>query len=91
LEARAEEGRPGIMRRPHRWRCDDCYRSFDDVEPAPMLHDVVWLRFAHKREALCADCMFDRAGKADVRITIADLRLCPMNYGWFTALLGLPA
>lgn len=49
----------------------------------------MWLPFAYKREALCSDCMFERADRNEVELAITDLRPCPFNYGWFIAFLEL--
>jgi hypothetical protein len=49
-----------------------------------MLHDHVWLQFAHKGESLCFECVCDRADLCGVELSLASLRPCPFNVpGYF--------
>jgi hypothetical protein len=67
------------MKKPFRpANCPGC-RSFDQVPHAPMLRDAAWAELAAKDENLCADCMFDRASKRRIPLTLADLTPCPSN------------
>ena len=46
-------------------KCDDCGKTPNVVELAPMLHDAVWCKLAARHEMLCAECMFTRAAARD--------------------------
>jgi hypothetical protein len=63
------------------WRCDDCRTSFNEVPIAPMLEDAVWLQLAGKEEMICGPCMFKRADRNKVHLTLASLRPCAWNIG----------
>jgi hypothetical protein len=64
-------------------KCDGCDRR--NFEPAPVLHDEVWLKLADERELLCSDCMWRRQRERHVSITINSLKPCPVNLAnpWF--------
>jgi DNA-directed RNA polymerase subunit RPC12/RpoP len=64
------------------WRCVDCGEE-DPGNLAPMLHDDVWSSIAKKDYFLCTQCMFKRATKRGVKITLASLYPCLFNLsGW---------
>jgi len=81
------------MNRRDRNVCNGCRVSFERVPHAPMLFDATWLKLAQKRELLCPDCLFARAARCGIRITLADLRPCPFNrfgepLSWFELFAG---
>jgi hypothetical protein len=59
--------------------CDDCGKTPNVVELAPMLHNAVWCKLAGRHEMLCAECMFTRAAARDVRLSLASLQRCEFN------------
>ena len=63
--------------------CDGC--GDRDFDPAPILHDEVWIKLADKHELLCIDCMWRRQRERHVSITINALKPVPVNLarGWF--------
>lgn len=61
------------------FKCDDCARSPELTEIAPMLHDDVWRKLAGPRQKLCAQCMFVRAAARNVRLTLESLKPCQLN------------
>ena len=64
----------------NRWHaCHACRTSFDQIPLAPMLFDGSWRKLAKRDEILCAECMFVRAVKRGVSITLVDLKPCPIN------------
>jgi hypothetical protein len=74
--------------------CNGCRQSLDrrrraHVELGPILHDHIWRQIADPAEALCWDCMLQRAVQRLWRmLTLADLRPCRWNlwhrpYSWF--------
>jgi hypothetical protein len=68
--------------------CTACKVSFTRAFHAPMLTDATWSKLANRDENLCAECFWTRAGERRVRLTLADLKPCPVNlfhqpYSWF--------
>src|SRR5262249_34135068 len=64
----------------NRWdACHACRTSFDQIPLAPMLFDGSWRKLSKRDEILCAQCMFVRAVKRGICITLADLKPCPIN------------
>lgn len=59
--------------------CDDCGKTPNVVELAPMLHDAVWCKLAGRHEMLCAECLFTRAAARNVRLSLASLQPCEFN------------
>ena len=60
--------------------CSDCPGTMDDVNWGPMLFGDVWLKLADAREFLCFDCLLARAEARGIKLTIASLKPCPINF-----------
>ncbi len=74
--------------------CVDCGEALNRIVLAPTLNDVVWHKLAVQGEVLCAECMFKRAAKRDVRIALASLPPCRSNLrlspvSWFELFASL--
>jgi hypothetical protein len=72
-------------KRAHRDCCDGCRRPLDrrrrnHVELGPVLHDAIWRQIADPAEALCWNCILQRAvERLGRRPTWTDLRPCRWN------------
>jgi hypothetical protein len=89
-----EEGEVKRMSHPNpRNVCDGCGQTLDrrrrgHVLLGPIVHEEIWRRLAKPTEALCWQCMLQRARVRLRRmLALADLRPCPWNlfhrpYSW---------